>query len=382
MKILGNTVSTTLNPKKLSTLGEKYFIYSGDNLHYGYAAAGSAPIQTKYTEFDTTDTISYRFKVTYADGFKEIIDTTFKDVVGITAADVSSKSERLANILVSPVNGDMHLMSLNGQETDYIEALEISLTSGEPIHVPIDAKLIPIDNDTLKIDENGKIVCGVKLDLTFSNEGQAPDAKLTGERFTNIEKQIADMLYEPIEIKSFTNDVNTKEIGSYVKNIAFNWSFNKTPKTVTLDGVGMLPEFTGYSKTGLNITENTTFTLEATDERDTVATKTTSITFLNGIYYGGAAMPEALNSAFVLSLTKNLRSTKHPSFTVNAYAGEYIYYCLPKRLGACSFSVGGFTGGFFLADTISFTNASGYTEEYYIYRSDSAGLGKTTVNIM
>lgn len=382
MKIRGNTVSTPLNPKKINTLGEKYFIYSGDNLHYGYAAAGSAPIQTKYTEFDTTDTISYRFKVTYADGFKEIIDTTFEDVVGITVADVSSKSERLANILVNHVNGDMHLISLTGHETDYIEALDISLTSGEPIHVPIDAKLVPIDNDTLKIDENGKIVCGVKLDLTFSNEGQAPDAKLTGERFTNIEKQIADILYEPITIKSFTNDVNTKEIGSYVKSIAFNWSFNKTPKTVKLDGVGMLPEFTGYSKTGLNITENTTFTLEATDERDTVVTKTTSITFLNGIYYGIAAMPEALDSAFVLSLTKNLRSTKHSSFTVNAYAGEYIYYCLPKRLGECSFSVGGFTGGFFLADTIAFTNASGYTEEYYIYRSDSAGLGKTTVNIM
>lgn len=161
MKIRGNTVSTPLNPKKINTLGEKYFIYSGDNLHYGYAAAGSAPIQTKYTEFDTTDTISYRFKVTYADGFKEIIDTTFKDVVGITAADVSSKSERLANILVSPVNGDMHLMSLNGQGTDYIEALDISLTSGEPIHVPIDAKLIPIDNKTLKIDKNGKLIVNV-----------------------------------------------------------------------------------------------------------------------------------------------------------------------------------------------------------------------------
>lgn len=157
MKIRGNTVSTPLNPKKINTLGEKYFIYSGDNLHYGYTAAGRAPIQTKYTEFDTTDTISYRFKVTYADGFKEIIDTTFKDVVGITAADVSSKSERLANILVSPVNGDMHFMSLNGQETDYIEALDISLTSGEPIHVPIDAKLVPVDNETIKVNKNGKI---------------------------------------------------------------------------------------------------------------------------------------------------------------------------------------------------------------------------------
>lgn len=381
MKIRGNTVSTTLNPKKINTLGEKYFIYSGNNLHYGYADAGSEPIQTKYTEFDATDTISYRFKVTYADGFKEIIDTTFKDVVGITAADVSSKSERVANIMVKPDTGEILFLGLQAQNNDYIEALDISLTSGEPIHVPIDAKLIPIDNNTLKIDENGKIACEVKIDSTFSNEGQAPDAKLTGERFTNIEKQIADILYEAITINSFTNDANTKEIGSSVKNVTLQWSFSKTPKTVKLDGVGMLPELTGVSKTDLNITTDTTFTLEATDERAAVATKTTSIKFLNGVYYGVSAVPAALDSAFVLKLTKELRSNKKPSFSVNAGAGQYIYYCVPKRFGNCSFTVGGFTGGFTLAGTISFKNASGYTEEYYIYRSDNAALGSTSVTV-
>lgn len=221
----------------------------------------------------------------------------------------------------------------------------------------------------------------LETDETLSVSGAAADSKVTGDRLKTVEDQIADILYKPITINSFTNDVGTAEIGSYVKAVSLKWSFNKTPTTVTLDGMGMLPEFTGYSQTGLNITENTTFTLKATDERGTEATKTTSITFLNGVYYGVSAAPETLDSAFILTLTKNLRSTKLPSFTVNAYAGEYIYYCVPKRFGACTFSVGGFVGGFMLADTVSFTNASGYTEDYYVYRSDYQDLGKTTVTV-
>jgi hypothetical protein len=50
-------------------------------------------------------------------------------------------------------------------------------------------------------------------------------------------------------------------------------------------------------------------------------------------------------------------------------------------MGTRSFKVGGFDGGFTLYDTISFTNASGYTEEYYVYRSDNAGLGQTSVTV-
>ena len=233
-----------------------------------------------------------------------------------------------------------------------------------------------------KPDKNGNVVVKtMETDASLSISGAAADSKATGDRLKTVEDQIADILYKPITINSFTNDVGTAEIGSYVKAVSLKWSFNKTPTTVTLDGMGMLPEFTGYSQTGLNITTNTTFTLKATDERGTEATKTTSITFLNGVYYGVSAAPETLDSAFILTLTKNLRSTNLPSFTVNAYAGEYIYYCVPKRFGACSFSVGGFIGGFMLADTVSFTNASGYTEDYYVYRSDYQDLGKTTVTV-
>lgn len=209
-----------------------------------------------------------------------------------------------------------------------------------------------------------------------------PDVLLQWEsRLDAMQAQIHDLQYDPIVIKNFTNSVGTAEIGSAVRSLTFSWSLNKTPDVLTLDGEGMLPEFTGYSKTGLHLTEDRTFILEATDERGLTVSREASITFLNGVYFGVAEKPQTIDSAFVRSLTKNLRSDKRPLFTVNAYAGEYIYYCIPTRFGDCSFTVDGVTGGFTKEGTIAFTNASGYTEDYDVYRSDYASLGATTVTV-
>lgn len=201
------------------------------------------------------------------------------------------------------------------------------------------------------------------------------------DRVSTLEDQVADLLYEPMAIESFTNNVGTAEMGSTVTAVTLSWSYNKLPTAVTLDGAAMEPGVTGRNYTGLSIRSSKTWTLKATDERGAEAVKTTGISFLNGVYYGAAAAPSAIDSDFILTLTKTLRSSKLSSFTVTAGAGQYIYYCVPKRFGECSFTVGGFDGGFDLAATVSFTNGSGYTEDYYVYRSTNAGLGNTTVGV-
>ena len=197
----------------------------------------------------------------------------------------------------------------------------------------------------------------------------------------DLKSQIADLTYKAITITSFTNNVGTVEIGSTVTSVDLSWAFSKTPKSVTLDNVSKGIASTGESLTGLSITGNKTWTLKATDERDAVATRTTSISFLNGVYYGVAQVPSSYNSAFVLGLTKVLRGSKLNSFNVDAGAGQYIYYCIPERFGTASFKVGGFDGGFSLVALISFTNIKGYTENYYIYKSDNANLGSTAVSV-
>ena len=78
--------------------------------------------------------------------------------------------------------------------------------------------------------------------------------------------------------------------------------------------------------------------------------------------------------------SSELSGSRARTKTVTAGAGQYIWFAYPARLGAATFKVGGFEGGFTLVDgSFSHTNASGYTEAYRVYRSDNAGLGATTV---
>lgn len=244
----------------------------------------------------------------------------------------------------------------------------------------------------------------VFVDATLTMEGEAADAKATGDRIRTIEAAIADLTYEPINITSFTLTgegfnadnsaivifANPAELGQEVIKPTAKWSLDREAKKIvlsstnstfgTIDVTGRT-QYTTSINTQFAIKTDTKFTLTATDERGTETKLDKWLYFYNGVYYGAAAQPSTIDSAFVLGLTKELRSNKKPSFNANAGAGQYIWYCLPKRMGTCAFKVGGFDGGFLLVDTISFTNASGYTEDYYIYRSDNASLGSTSISV-
>lgn len=203
------------------------------------------------------------------------------------------------------------------------------------------------------------------------------------KRMAEMESKMDALLYKAIEITSFTNSVGTRIYGETVSSVTLTWAINKTPVTLTLDGEPLEPAATGeQAVSGLSITMSTpkTWTLVATDAKGNTATATTGVSFCNGIYYGAAAEPAVYDSAFVRGLTERLSASK-VSFDFNAGAGQYAYYCLPSRLGGCTFSIGGFTGGFSLVDTISFTNRAGYPESYYIYKSDYPNLGARSVTV-
>lgn len=187
----------------------------------------------------------------------------------------------------------------------------------------------------------------------------------------------ADMEYVPIDILSITNNVGTVEMGTSVTEMTVSWELNKAPARQTLGGesVGVAVRSKTVSMEG-----KTSVTLAVTDERGATDSATTGYNAYNGVYYGASEIPEAVDSTFILSLCDPvLTPNKGRTITVNAADGQYIWYALPVRLGVCSFAVGGFSGGFDLVDTIEFTNASGYAESYYVYRSGQASLGETKV---
>ena len=120
------------------------------------------------------------------------------------------------------------------------------------------------------------------------------------------------------------------------------------------------------------------------DEKDATDKKSVVIDFLNGVYYGSSNVTDdtAIDSAFVNSLSnKVLSDSRVRTIQVTAGDKQYIYYCIPTRLGTPTFAVGGFAGGFNLVKTFDFTNPSNHTESYNVYRSSHDNLGQTEVVI-
>ena len=199
-------------------------------------------------------------------------------------------------------------------------------------------------------------------------------------RITALEKEIADITYEPIEIKSFTNNKSVVEMGTVVSSVVLSWTLNKNPKTQNIDGTTIGNTVRSKTLSNLTITSTTQFVLTVTDERDTTKTSTTEISCMNGVYYGTGIAKAAYNSAFIIGLEeKSLQESFKKVFTIDAAANRYIYYCIPTRYGTPTFKVGGFSGGFTKQSTIQFTNPSGYTESYDIWRTDNSGLGLTEI---
>lgn len=217
------------------------------------------------------------------------------------------------------------------------------------------------------------------MDQEYKLPFTAEEIKNKLEKIDVMEKEIWDAInYVEIAISSFSNNINTVEMGTVVNDVVLTWTINKNPKEVDIDGTPV--EGNVLELTGLNLTSNKTWKLTVKDEKDAVDSKTVGVTFLNGAYYG-VGNAESITNDFILGLTKVLTSTRARTITVTANEGQYIYYAVPARLGKCTFVVGVLEGGFNLIDTVQFTNALGYTEPYYVYRSTNENLGVTTVNI-
>lgn len=221
----------------------------------------------------------------------------------------------------------------------------------------------------------------VDVDATLTLSGKAADAKAVGDRLAVAENHIADLLYQPISITAFTNSVGNVELGEVVEAVVLNWGTNKTPVALELDGEAVDATLTSKTLEGLSLTKTTTWELKATDERGAVAEKSATLSFYNGIYYGAAAAPETIDSAFILGLTdKVLSGTKNRTVSIRGGDGLYAWYAYPKRLGTSLFNIGGFDYEYTL-ETVPFTNQHGYEEDYYVYRSGQYAPASLSVTV-
>ena len=190
------------------------------------------------------------------------------------------------------------------------------------------------------------------------------------------QEALNELLYVPLTINLTSNKQTTLEKGTIIDNIIFSWSYSKDITSQKFNNQALDVSVRSFTyNTPFNT--NKSFKLEANDGKGDF-NKSISFNFLNGRYWG-VSNASTHDSDFILSLSKELSSSKSKTFTVNCGEGQYIYYCVPLSFGNCNFKVGGFDGGFNKIDTIEFTNASGFTESYNIYKSTNSNLGNTTV---
>lgn len=169
-----------------------------------------------------------------------------------------------------------------------------------------------------------------------------------------------------------------------------NWTAVRQGATPEIDSIqveGVNQSFTqpalGGTATGddtLTFAKNTNKTINlvvyANDLSDSDAL---TIRYRYSRYWGASASTPATQSD-LLSGNSELVESKSKTFTLSP-SNEHIYFAYPTSLGTLSsIKVNGFeTIGAFTQTTASITNASGATENYYIYTSNNALSGSQEV---
>lgn len=255
-------------------------------------------------------------------------------------------------------------------------AEEIRVTQ-ESLRVNSETRRIESENTRLANEEVRVEAEDLRVEAETERIANEEDRK---QGYATMQDQIID-IDEKVDPFSATVSVSPSvaEKGSTVSEIVVKWNYNKGIVTQSING-GDVPISDRTKAISGEFTTNEIVTLKATSVTKRTISKNATLTFKNGIYYG-ASSSATYDSNLIGGLTKVLDENKARTITVNAGSGQYIYYSYPSRLGTASFNVGGFDGGFNEVARINFINASGYTEEYIIYKSTNANLGNTTVVI-
>lgn len=206
-------------------------------------------------------------------------------------------------------------------------------------------------------------------------------AKELEARVKKAENDIAELMYEAIDITAFSVSPSVAEKGSTVESVSFTWAINRDPKSLRFDGTTIDSALRKTTLTGLSVTKKKTWELQAVDERFASDSMDATLNFYNGIYCGMAAAPATVDSEFIKALgSKVISGNAARTVNVNGGEGLYFWYAYPAALGAVKFNIGGFDYEYD-AETVSFSNDYGVTENYYVYKSGQPILSSVSVTV-
>ena len=248
--------------------------------------------------------------------------------------------------------------------SDYLTKDE--LASELPIASTTILGAVKVDGTTITATEDGTLSCSVEGGASSADEVSYDNAE-----YPTVKDALDALLYVAPKINSF-NGGSTNEIGATVANVNLSWSVNKTVTSQTLaragSGIGTLTaEDRTYTDTGANLTTNTTYTLTVSDGQKTASSSTT-VSFKHKRYWG-TSTKESLTNEEIIALSSEFANNRQQTRTFDCSGGKYFYFAIPTSMcSGIQFKVGGLAFSAMNLTEIDFTNSSGNTSDFNVYR--------------
>jgi hypothetical protein len=174
---------------------------------------------------------------------------------------------------------------------------------------------------------------------------------------------------------SMTCTPSVVEVGATVDAVALAWSYNKAVVSQSINqGVGSLTDIDQrtLALSGLGLTTARTWTLTGNDGTGNCSASA-GVAFQHKRRWGTAA-GSAPDQALIESLSSEFSTSRVQSRTLNG-GGEYLYFAWPASFGEPTLTVNGLVVTAWVKTVVSFTNAHGYTTDFWVYRSTNLQNG-------
>lgn len=211
---------------------------------------------------------------------------------------------------------------------------------------------------------------------------------LAAESFLELKHRVELIEFKNPSIDALLIDSAVSKIiekGSTITSVTLSWTLSgATPTGQSINqGVGgVVPGTLSKVVNGPFSADRTwTLTVSALNPDGVLvhSTADVSIIFRQKRYWGVSASTSLTNEQ-ILALDNEFATNRNKTMTYNATGGRYLYYAYPTSFGAlANVIVGGFAFSDYTVQTRSFTNASGYIENYYLVRFNGIQTGSNIV---
>lgn len=294
---------------------------------------------------------------------------------------VTGENTNTASVAATYKNGVMQeVPTIMPKTSEAVSLMLLGAPRAAGYYIKKITDLTEVDNvdssaDKIFLNKDGAPV-QAPADAVATKVSSANDVPYTNNGVNSVAEALDKLLHTPTTVTFSYSAPIVQQKGVVLRSWQLRWEFSKEVKSISINGTNLAPTTRAYTES-VDLSANKTYTFVYSDGVETY-TKTVTVKFLNGIYYGVSASTD-YNTDLINSLTRKLQENNKIDFSVNAGDGQYIYYACPVSYGQPVFIINGLEVVYDKMIDFDYINTDGYSERYAIYRSTYPGLGLTKI---